>query len=164
MVLSKRLVPDTSALLTLSPPLDFRIALQIIHSSSTDMTPICLSSCFILIDIILITSSHDLHKSIMALLASEFTMKDLGPLSYFLGTFVTRHAGRIFPSQSIYASDFIARVDMALCKPSATPVVTKQKLSTTDGTSYDDTTLYQSSARFLQYLTFTRPDISYVVR
>ncbi|MCI29040.1 copia protein, partial [Trifolium medium] len=36
-------------------------------------------------DIILVTSSHDLRKSIMTLLASEFAMKDLGPLSYFLG-------------------------------------------------------------------------------
>jgi hypothetical protein len=34
-------------------------------------------------DIILITSSHDLRKSIMTLLAFEFAMKDLGSLSYF---------------------------------------------------------------------------------
>jgi len=34
-------------------------------------------------DIILITSTHALRKSIMSLLASEFAMKDLGPLSYF---------------------------------------------------------------------------------
>jgi len=41
-------------------------------------------------DIILITSSHDLCKFIMALIASEFAMKDLGPLSYFLGIAMTR--------------------------------------------------------------------------
>jgi len=34
-------------------------------------------------DIILITSTHALRQSIMSLLASEFAMKDLGPLSYF---------------------------------------------------------------------------------
>lgn len=34
-------------------------------------------------DIILFTSSHDLHKSIMVLLASDFSMKDLSPMSYF---------------------------------------------------------------------------------
>lgn len=43
-------------------------------------------------DIIFIGSSHDLRKSIMVLLATEFSMKDLGPLSYFLGIVVTRHA------------------------------------------------------------------------
>jgi len=51
-------------------------------------------------DIILITSSHELCKSIMTLLASEFAMKDLGSLSYFLGIAVTRHIGGLFLSQS----------------------------------------------------------------
>ncbi|GAU48004.1 hypothetical protein TSUD_404810 [Trifolium subterraneum] len=115
-------------------------------------------------DIILITSSQDLRQSIMALLASEFAMKDLGPLSYFLGIAVTRHAGGLFLSQSTYAGEIIARAGMASCKPSATPVDTKQKLSTSAGTPYDDPTLYRSLAGALQYLTFTRPDISYVVQ
>lgn len=115
-------------------------------------------------DIILISSSHDLRQSIMALLASEFAMKDLGPLSYFLGISVTRQAGGLFLSQSTYARDIIARAGMASCKPSATPVDTKQKLSSSSGTPYDDPTLYRSLAGALQYLTFTRPDISYAVQ
>jgi hypothetical protein len=93
-------------------------------------------------DIILITSSHDLRKSIMALLASEFAMKDLGPLSYFLGIVVTRHAGGLFLSQSTYSGEVIARAGMASCEPSATPVDTKQKLSTSSDTLYDNPTLY----------------------
>ena len=85
---------------------------------------------------ILITSSHDLWKSIMALIASKFAMKDSGALSYFLGiNVVTKHVGGLFLSQSTYASDIIARAGMASCKPSATPVDTKQKLSTTADTS-----------------------------
>ncbi|XP_057432530.1 uncharacterized mitochondrial protein AtMg00810-like [Lotus japonicus] len=100
----------------------------------------------------------------MALLASEFAMKDLGPLSYFLGIAVTRHAGGLFLSQSTYARDIIARAGMASCNPSATPVDTKQKLSTSAGSPCDDPTLYRSLAGALQYLTFTRPDISYAVQ
>jgi hypothetical protein len=110
-------------------------------------------------DIILITSSHDLRKSIMALLASEFAMKDLGCLSYFLGIVVTRHVDGLFLSHSTYASDIIARAGMASCKPSSTPVDTKQELSTSAGTPYDDPTLYRSPAGALQYLTLTQPDI-----
>jgi len=49
-------------------------------------------------DIILITSTNTLRKSIMSLLASEFAMKDLGPLSYFLGIDVSRHPSGIFLS------------------------------------------------------------------
>ncbi|XP_050889767.1 uncharacterized mitochondrial protein AtMg00810-like [Lathyrus oleraceus] len=53
---------------------------------------------------------------------------------------------------------------MASCKPSATPVDTKQKLNTSSDTSYEDPSLYRNIAGALQYLTFTRPDISYVVQ
>jgi len=115
-------------------------------------------------DIILITSTHVLRKSIMSLLATEFAVKDLGPLSYFLGIAVSRHPGGIFLSQSTYASKILERVGMTSCKPTATPVDTKQKLNTSSGTPYEDPSLYRSLAGALQYLTFTRPDISYVVQ
>ncbi|MCI55678.1 copia protein, partial [Trifolium medium] len=52
---------------------------------------------------------------------------------------------------------------MASCKPSATYVDTKQKLGTS-GTPYEDPSLYRSLAGALQYLIFTRPDISYVIQ
>ncbi|MCI71430.1 copia protein, partial [Trifolium medium] len=73
----------------------------------------------------------------MSLLATEFAMKDLGPLSYFLGIDVSRHPSGIFLSQSTYASEIIDRAGMASCKPSATPVDTKLKLSTSSGTPYE---------------------------
>ncbi|XP_050919051.1 uncharacterized mitochondrial protein AtMg00810-like [Lathyrus oleraceus] len=100
----------------------------------------------------------------MSLLASEFAMKDLDLLSYFLGIAVSRHPDGIFLSQSTYASEIIERAGIASYKPSATPVDTKQKLITSSDTSYEDPSLYQSLAGPLQYLTFTRPDISYVVQ
>jgi len=46
-------------------------------------------------NIILTASFVALHKFIML---SEFAMKDLGPLSYFLGIEVTQHAGGLFLS------------------------------------------------------------------
>lgn len=51
-------------------------------------------------DIILTASSDRLRKYIMTLLAYEFAMKDLGPLSFFLGIAVTRHAHGLFLSQT----------------------------------------------------------------
>nr|KYP70708.1 hypothetical protein KK1_009936 [Cajanus cajan] len=50
-------------------------------------------------DIILTASSDELPKSIISLLSSEFSMKDLGHLSYFLGINVTHHAGGLFLSK-----------------------------------------------------------------
>ncbi|CAJ2672156.1 unnamed protein product [Trifolium pratense] len=115
-------------------------------------------------DIILAASSNTLRKSIMAQLSSEFAMKDLGPLSYFLGISVNRHSKGLFLSQKKYAEEIIERAGMSSCKPSPTPVDTKAKLSSTSGNPYHDPTEYRSLAGALQYLTFTIPDISYVVQ
>lgn len=115
-------------------------------------------------DIILTTSSDALRCSIMDLLSFEFAMKDLGPLNYFLGIAVTRHKGGMFLSQRKYAEEIIERAGMSSCKPSTTPVDTKSKVSATSSATFDDPTLYRSLAGALQYLTFTRPDISYAVQ
>ena len=55
---------------------------------------------------------------------------------------------------------------MTGCNPCLTPVDTKPKLAETmtDSPPVDDPTLYRSLAGALQYLTFTRPDISYAVQ
>ncbi|XP_022004078.1 uncharacterized mitochondrial protein AtMg00810-like [Helianthus annuus] len=115
-------------------------------------------------DIILTTSSDDLRKRLMSTLAGEFAMKDLGPLTYFLGISVTRTGDRMFLSQQSYAKDIIHRVAMDSCKPVSTPVDTNSKLSNSSGPLYDDPTTYRSLAGALQYLTFTRPDITYLVQ
>ncbi|XP_050895279.1 uncharacterized mitochondrial protein AtMg00810-like [Lathyrus oleraceus] len=115
-------------------------------------------------DIILTTSSDTLRKSIISLLSSEFAMKYLGPLSYFLGIAVTRHQRGIFLSQKKYVEDILVRTGMSTCKSCQTPVDTKPKISATHSTPYEDPSLYRSLAGALQYLTFTRPDISYVVQ
>ncbi|XP_022014422.1 uncharacterized mitochondrial protein AtMg00810-like [Helianthus annuus] len=100
----------------------------------------------------------------MGSLAAEFAVKDLGPLSYFLGITVTRTGSQMFLSQQSYALDIVNRAGMATCNPVATPVDTKPKLGTTSSVPFDNPTLYRSLAGALQYLTFTRPDISYAVQ
>ena len=100
----------------------------------------------------------------MDLLRFEFAMKDLGPLSFFLGIAVTRDANSMFLSQKQYASSIIDKAGMSDCSPCPTPVDTKSKLSATHDAPYEDPTKYRSLASALQYLTFTRPDISYAVQ
>ncbi|KAK4365993.1 hypothetical protein RND71_013873 [Anisodus tanguticus] len=115
-------------------------------------------------DIILTTSSDDLWKSIMSHLSLEFAMKDLGHLHYFLGIAVTHHSGGLFLSQKKYVAEIVERAGMSSCKPPATPVDTKSKLSDVSSNPFADHTLYRNLDGALQYLTFTRPDISYVVK
>ncbi|XP_021991105.1 uncharacterized mitochondrial protein AtMg00810-like [Helianthus annuus] len=115
-------------------------------------------------DILLVTSSSSLRQHLMTSLAHEFAMKDLGPLSFFLGISVTRDKNSMFLSQHAYAAKIVERAGMSSCRPVHTPVDTHAKLSATGGDPFHDPTLYRSLAGALQYLTFTRPDISYAVQ
>ncbi|XP_071695549.1 uncharacterized mitochondrial protein AtMg00810-like [Rutidosis leptorrhynchoides] len=87
-------------------------------------------------------------------------MTDLGPLNYFLGISVTRTPSGMFLSQKKYAFGIIECAYMVGCNSSRTPIDIRTKL-TTAGPPVKDPTLYRSLAGALQYLTFTRPDISY---
>jgi len=53
---------------------------------------------------------------------------------------------------------------MTNCKPYSTPVDTHGKLSEAEGHPVTDPTAYRSLVGALQYLTFTRPDITYAVQ
>nr|GEU52714.1 ribonuclease H-like domain-containing protein [Tanacetum cinerariifolium] len=66
-------------------------------------------------------------------------------------------------SQKKYAMKLMGRAHMASCNPTRTPVDTEPKLGA-DGDPLSDPTLYHNLAGGLQYLTFTRPDISYAVQ
>ncbi|XP_071727927.1 uncharacterized mitochondrial protein AtMg00810-like [Rutidosis leptorrhynchoides] len=115
-------------------------------------------------DIILVTSFIQLRTTLLSLFANEFSMKDLGSLSYFLGIAVTRTPDGLFLSQEKYAESIIDRAGMYTCNTVKTPVDSNGKLSSNTGPSYSNPTEFRSLAGALQYLTFTRPDISYVVQ
>ncbi|XP_048447305.1 uncharacterized mitochondrial protein AtMg00810-like [Pyrus x bretschneideri] len=52
---------------------------------------------------------------------------------------------------------------MDQCKPSPTPFISLLRLSAYDGDPISDPDVYRSMVGGLQYLTLTRPDISFVV-
>ncbi|XP_071727673.1 uncharacterized mitochondrial protein AtMg00810-like [Rutidosis leptorrhynchoides] len=90
-------------------------------------------------------------------------MTDLGSLDYFIGISASRTATGMFLSQKQYAIEILERAGMTSCQPCRTPVEPGAK-HTVHGPSVQDPTLYRSLAGALQYLTFTRPDISYAVQ
>lgn len=91
-------------------------------------------------------------------------MNDLGKLTYFLGISVSYSKGGMFLSQQKYAGEILKRPTMENCKPVATPTDTNSKLSSSVGDLVADPSAYRQLAGALQYLTFTRPDIAYVVQ
>jgi hypothetical protein len=123
---------------------------------------------FILIyvdDIIVASSTEQATSALLQDLKTEFALKDLEELHYFLGIEVKKTATGILLSQEKYTSDILKRVGMMNCKPVSTPMSTSEKLSTHNGTVLgpEDAIRYRSVVGALQYLTLTRPDISFPV-
>ncbi|KAF5470482.1 hypothetical protein F2P56_010995 [Juglans regia] len=101
-------------------------------------------------------------RTLIDRLAREFSMKDLSDLHFFLGIEVIRNEKRIFLSQTKYALDLLTRANMVDCKPISTPFLVGSHL-TESGTAHSDATQFRSLAGALQYLTLTRPDLSYSI-
>jgi hypothetical protein len=115
-------------------------------------------------DIVLTASSESLLRRITTALQQEFAMKDLGTLHHFLGVTVEPHPAGFLLHQRQYTRDILERAGMTDCNPCSTPVDTQGKLSEAEGPPVSDPTAYRSLAGALQYLTFTRPDITYAVQ
>ena len=115
-------------------------------------------------DIILTASSPLLLQQVIQSLQQEFAMKDLGVLHHFLGVTVEPRPSSLLLHQRQYALDILERAGMTDCKPCPTPVDTQAKLAAASGDPVADPTAYRSLAGALQYLTFTRPDITYAVQ
>nr|GEZ17098.1 ribonuclease H-like domain-containing protein [Tanacetum cinerariifolium] len=83
-------------------------------------------------------------------------MTDLGALNYFLGISATRHSTGLFLSQKQYAIT-VTLQELQLIR-------TPNWVLGPEGVLVQDPNLYRSLAGGLQYLTFTKPDISYAVQ
>jgi hypothetical protein len=91
-------------------------------------------------------------------------MKDLGQLNHYLGISVQRQPTDLFLYQRQHTMDIIERAGMVDSKPCNTPVDTSSKLFGDIDNPVSDPTHYRSLVDTLQYLTFTRPDISYAIQ
>ena len=118
----------------------------------------------IYVDDILVTGTHPSHMlTMIQQLQSEFPLKDLGPLSYFLGIHAVRDSHGLHLSQSKYILELLNRARMVGAKPSSTPTASGSKLSQHEGTPLPDGTEYRQIIGALQYCTLTRPDIAFSV-
>jgi hypothetical protein len=115
-------------------------------------------------DIALTATSVTLLQHTISTLKREFVMKDLRPLHHFLGVSVLHQADGFFLTLRQFALDILERVGMVDCKPFSAPVDTQAKVSTESRPPVADPTHFMSLIEALQYLTFTRPDIAYVVQ
>ncbi|GJS81343.1 ribonuclease H-like domain-containing protein [Tanacetum coccineum] len=122
---------------------------------------------FVYVDDIIITGNNVSEtEKFKVYLKSNFMIKDLGKLKYFLSIEVIDTDKGICLNQRKYVLDLLYKYGMLARKPAKTPLMSKliisNKASDIDPT-LDNITDYQKLMGKLIYLTNTRPDISYVV-
>ncbi|GAA0155859.1 transmembrane signal receptor [Lithospermum erythrorhizon] len=113
-------------------------------------------------DIIVTRSSPQLLDQFIAQLDTNFSLNDLGLLKFFLGIEVTHNVIGLFLSQHKYIKDLWIKHDMLKCLVVKTPMTAKVPLNDSKSAAVDAHD-YRCLVGALQYLSFTRPDITYAV-
>ncbi|KAJ9705826.1 hypothetical protein PVL29_003772 [Vitis rotundifolia] len=114
-------------------------------------------------DIIITGSSDSLIQQFIASLSHRFSLKDLGPLYFFLGVEASRTSSGIYLSQRKYIRDLLVKTTMDEAKAISTPMSSTETLLLHDGYLACDATEYRQVLGSLQYLSLTRPNVSFVV-
>lgn len=114
-------------------------------------------------DIILTGSCVKQIAKVKDYLASQFKLKDLGHLNYFLGIEIARSSAGIYIHQRKYALSLLETTGLLGAKPSSIPMEAHLKLQDSTGCALSDASVYRRLVGQLIYLTITRPDISYPV-
>ena len=112
-------------------------------------------------DIILTRDNTGEVERLKKVLATEFEVKDLGQMRYFLGIEVARSRKGISISQRKYVLDLLTETCMLGCKPSNIPIKAR-KGTESDGKPMDRER-YQRLVGRLIYLSHTGPDIAFVI-
>jgi hypothetical protein len=115
------------------------------------------------VDDLFLTGSERLIAECKRDLASEYEMKDLGLMHYFLGLEVWQRDGQTFLGQGKYAVEILKRFGMLDCRPMSMPMVTNWKKLDASRSEAVDPTLYRQLIGSLMYLVNTRPDICFAV-
>ena len=114
-------------------------------------------------DIVITGSDQDGIQKLKQHLFTHFQTKDLGKLKYFLGIEIAQSSSGVVFSQRKYALDILEETGMLDLKPVDTPMDPNVKLVPGQGESFGDPGRYRRLVGKLNYLTITRPDISFPV-
>jgi len=114
-------------------------------------------------DIVLTGSDHHGISQLKQHICHHFQTKDLGKLRYFMGIEVAQSNHGIVISQRKYALDLLEEIGLLNSKSVETPIDPNAKLLPSQGELLSDPKKYRRLVGKLNYLTLTRPDISFAV-
>lgn len=96
-------------------------------------------------------------------LSNIFSLKDLGELHFFLGIEVNRSSNGMFLSQKKYVLNLLEKLNMKNVVACPTPMTLGKHNTKLKIERLKNPAMYRSLIGGLQYLTNTRPDLSYAV-
>ncbi|KAD6454838.1 hypothetical protein E3N88_09544 [Mikania micrantha] len=114
-------------------------------------------------DIILTGNNSAAINNVVQQLSTMFALQDMGPLSYFLGIEVVKQGFDMILSQKKYIHTLLARVGLSSAKPVSSPMSTSANLHLGDSAPFDNPVKYRQTIGALQYVTLSRPDITFAV-
>ena len=115
-------------------------------------------------DIIITGNNSTIISSIIKLFGTDFDLKDLGLLHYFLGLQIDYTSTSLFVHLTKYASNLLQNFGMTDYKPCKTPCSPNHHLLPNDSPLLSNPKSYRSVVGALQYLTFTRLGLSFAVQ
>ena len=89
-------------------------------------------------DIIITGPNSQIIDALKTFLHSQFKLKDLGSLKYFLGLEIATSTKGLVLSHRRYTLQLLEDIGFLACKPAATPMDPKAKLNTNDGDLLSD--------------------------
>lgn len=114
-------------------------------------------------DVVIAGNDEDMIKKTKDHLNTSFSIKDLGPLKYFLGIEVARTDDGMVLSQHKYAMDILNDCGQLGCRPSSFPMEQNLRIDKCHESHKTDASLFRRLIGRLLYLQATRPDIAYAV-
>ncbi|PKI36359.1 hypothetical protein CRG98_043243 [Punica granatum] len=114
-------------------------------------------------DMILVTNYSTSCAKFKDYLQQRFRIKDLSPLSYFLGIEIIRNSSGLFLNQWKYTLDILTKANTLGSRPAYFPIEQQHQLSQDSGAPISDPGQYHRLVGRLLYLTITRLELSYPI-
>ncbi|XP_019256438.1 PREDICTED: uncharacterized protein LOC109234846 [Nicotiana attenuata] len=115
-------------------------------------------------DIILTGNDVSAISDLKSYLDEQFKIKDLGILHYFLGIEVSPTPDGLLLNQRKFILDLLAEYKCYEVSPVVSPLDLTLKLQAADGELLPNPELYRSLVGKFNFLTHTRPDLSFAVQ
>lgn len=114
-------------------------------------------------DIIVTGNNAQAIKEVIHKLSTTFALKDLGKLEYLLGIDIVYQGKNILLSQRKYILELLQKSGLSEWKLVNSHMSTSQLLRLGDSPLLNDSSKYRQMVGALQYITLSRPDITFPV-